>query len=63
MARSDEAQDILLDSHEARLDGLNGVYIPRDEAKINALIDYLDDLQDRLRRIGVVVPNPPAKIP
>lgn len=61
--RTQAAQDILLNSHEDRLDGLNGFYVPRDEAKINALIDYFTELRKQLARRGITVPAPPAKIP
>ena len=60
--RTQAAQDALLDSHEARLDGLNGLYVPQLQAYVNSLQAYLETVQKYVARIGLKLPDPPADL-
>lgn len=60
--RTQAAQDVLLNSHEDRLDGLNGLYVPQLQAYVNALDDWAKTVQTSVARIGLKLPNPPPHL-
>jgi hypothetical protein len=60
--RTQAAQDILLDSHEARLDGLNGIYVPQLQAYVNRLDDWAQGVYRLLQARSVPVKPPPTHL-
>lgn len=60
--RTQAAQDVLLDSHERRLDGLNGEYVPQLQAYVNALDDWANGVYRLLQKRSIPVKPPPTHL-